>query len=68
MTKAGDFEIRLMGPYSGSMKWSLLYQGEIMAAGWMCQFDHLELTDLKYVVEKAMQMTALAIGRNKVYL
>jgi hypothetical protein len=70
MSKAGDFEIKVLQMGQNSCKWFVNYRGDrlITLGSSIMQFDHDELTDLKYCIEKAMQEIARQIGRENIYI
>jgi len=55
--KAGDFEIEVTGPYPAWCE--IKYMGERI-----CSIHHKELSDLRYAVEKAMQIARLKLGKD----
>lgn len=55
--KAGDFEIEVTGPYPA---WCEIRYG----AQRIGTIRHTELSDLRYAVEKAMQIARMKLGKD----
>jgi hypothetical protein len=58
VSKAGEFEIRVSGPYPAWCE--IRYNGERLAS-----IHHKELRDLRYAVDKAMREAKLKLGKDK---